>query len=172
MTSIREYLKTHGLHDNKQGNKDKKTTIHKEKISRGVKCNWEKRRTIYKNQDRFVDVIAKKMLQDIKNVKENFSDIGNRQIFYDQFKENINNMWDCVSDDDFSKELVMVLTDSINNIKAENLNLGQLEAIRGIIEMFPKGKITEEELDSYMELLLENDIPLVLLPTNISDSYD
>lgn len=43
METIKSYFSRLGLHDNRQGNKEPKTSIHKEKISRGNKENWKKR---------------------------------------------------------------------------------------------------------------------------------
>ena len=114
----------------------------------------------------------KNILNDIKSVRDNFSDIQSRQAFLHRSKKNINALWNFVPDDDCSKELVVILTDSINNIKVEDLNFGQLDVIKELVDAIYKGKITEDELDSYMKLLLENDIPLILLPANISDLYD
>lgn len=123
--------------------------------------------------DSFIkDTFIKNILNDIKSVKDNLPDISSRKAFLHRSNKNINALWDFVSGDDFSKNLVIALADGINNIKAENLNFGQLDVIKGIIEVIRKGKITEDELDSCMKLLIDNDIPLVLLPANISDLYD
>lgn len=124
------------------------------------------------SQDELADVFAKKLLQDIKSVKDNFSDIRNRQLFFYHFKEHVNTLCGFVSGDDFSENLVMTLTDSIKNLKAENIKYEQLDAVKEVIEAISKGNITEEKLDFYMEFLIEKDVPLVRLPANISDLYD
>lgn len=118
------------------------------------------------------DEFVKKILQDIRSEKNNFSDIGGRITFLSRFKENINTLWDLVPEDDCSKNLVMVLADSVKNIKVESLNYDQLCAIEDTVEAFLKGNVTEDKLDFYIELLVKKDIPLVLLPGNISDLYD
>lgn len=124
------------------------------------------------SQTELVGIFAKNILQDIKSVKDNFSNIRNRQKFFRQFKENINTLWDFVSEEDFSENLVMALTDSVKTLKAENVTCEQLDAIKEVTEAISKGNVTEEELDFYMEFLIEKDIPLVRLPANISDLYD
>jgi len=123
--------------------------------------------------DRVVDTIVKQILYDIRSVKDNFSDIRSHQLFFRQFRQNINTLWDFVSEDDFSENLVMVLTDSIKNLEVENnIKYDQLDAIKEVIVAISKGNISEEKLDFYMEYLIEKDIPLIRLPENISDLYD
>ncbi len=137
-----------------------------------AKCVYYEQPIKEKNQEEFVDTFVKKILHDIRSVKDNYSDIRSRQVFLYQFKQNINALWDFVSEDDFSENLVMVLTDSIKNLRAENIKRDQLDAIKDVIEAVSKGNITEEKLDFYMKFLIEKDIPLVRLPANISDLYD
>lgn len=124
------------------------------------------------NQNELLDIFTKKILKDIKSVQNNFSDLRNRQILFYHFKENIDNIWDFVSEDDFSENLVMVLTNCIKNLNAEDIKYDQLDAIKEVIETISRGNITEEKLDFYIEFLIEKDIPLVRFPGNISDLYD
>ncbi len=118
------------------------------------------------------DEFVKKILRDIESVKNKFSDIGNRKIFFFHLKNDIDTLWDLVPEDGYSKNLVMVLMDGIKNIKADNINCDQLDAIKDVVETISKGNVTEEELDFHIEFLIKKDISLIRLPGNISDLYD
>jgi hypothetical protein len=118
------------------------------------------------------DEFIAKILQDIDNINNNFSDKGNRQIFFSHFKDDIDALWNLFNEDDCSKEIVIILADSIKNINIDDFNYEQFGVIKNIIEEICKGNITEDKIDFYIEYLIEKDIPLVRLPANISDLYD
>jgi len=118
------------------------------------------------------DALIKTILHDIRDVKDNFGDIRYRQVFFHKVRVEINNLWDYVSEADYSENLVMLLVDCIENLKAEDILYEQLNSIEEVIEAISKGNITEDKLDYYMDALMEKDIPLVRLPKNISDLYD
>lgn len=124
------------------------------------------------HRSNLADAIIKTILHDIRDVKDNFEDIRYRQVFFHKVRSEINNLWDYVSEADYSENLVMLLVDCIENLKAEDIDYEQLNSIEEVIEVISRGEITEDTLDYYMNALMEKDIPLVRLPENISDLYD
>jgi len=125
-----------------------------------------------KYQEEFANFFIEQILHNLENVKNNFDDLRDRQIFFYQFKRDIENLWDFVPQEDFSENLVMLLVDIIENLKAENIARNQIDSIKEVIEAISRGNITENKLDFYIKFLMENDIPLVRLPENISHFYD
>jgi hypothetical protein len=124
------------------------------------------------HRNNLADAIINIILHDIRDAKDNFDDLRYRQVFFHKAKTNINNLWDYVSEMDCSENLVMLLVDCVENLKAENILYEQLNCIEEVIQAISRGNITEDKLDYYMDALMEKDIPLVRLPKNISDLYD
>ncbi len=148
------------------------TILSLEELSPFAKCVYYEPPRKEKNQEELKDIFIINILNDIRYVKDNFTDIRCRQVFFHKFKKNINAVWDFVSGNDFSENLVVALIDCVEKLKAENITEEQLDAIKDTIEAISKGNITEEKFDYYMSLLIENDIPLISLPANILDLYD
>lgn len=80
----------------------------------------------------------------IEDVKENFDDIRDRQIFFFEFKEKLNELWKISKGD--MKKTVLRLEYAIKNIKSERLEEKQVTALTEAIEVLEKigGKGKEE----------------------------
>ena len=80
----------------------------------------------------------------IEDVKENFDDIRDRQIFFFEFKEKLNELWKISKGD--MKKTVLRLEYAIKNIKSERLEEKQVAALTEAIEVLAKlgGKGKEE----------------------------
>ena len=80
----------------------------------------------------------------IEDVKENFDDITDRQIFFFEFKEKLNELWN-ISEGDM-KKVALRLEYAIKNIKSERLTEEQVDALAETIEVLEKsgGKGKEE----------------------------
>lgn len=80
----------------------------------------------------------------IEDVKENFDDIRDRQIFFFEFKEKLNELWKISKGD--MKKTALRLEYAIKNIKSERLEEKQVAALTEAIEVLEKkgGKGKEE----------------------------
>lgn len=80
----------------------------------------------------------------IKDLKENFDDIRARQIFFFEFKERINELWNISKGD--MKKAALRLEYAIKNLKSERLNENQIDALAEAIEVLEEsgGKGKEE----------------------------
>ncbi len=80
----------------------------------------------------------------IEDVKENFDDIRDRQIFFFEFKEKLNELWKISKDD--MKKVALRLEYAIKNIKSERLEEKQVAALAKAIEVLGRsgGKGKEE----------------------------
>jgi len=80
----------------------------------------------------------------IEDVKENFDDIRDRQIFFFEFKEKLNELWKISKGD--MKKTVLRLEYAIKNIKSERLEEKQVAALTEAIDVLEKigGKGKEE----------------------------
>lgn len=80
----------------------------------------------------------------IEDVKENFDDIRDRQIFFFEFKEKLNELWKISKGD--MKKTVLRLEYAIKNIKSERLEEKQVAALTEAIDVLENlgGKGKEE----------------------------
>jgi hypothetical protein len=81
----------------------------------------------------------------IEGVKENFEDIGARQIFFFEFKEKLNELWKVSKGD--MKKVAVRLEYAIKNLKSERLNENQVYALAEAIKVLGKlGGAGKEEI--------------------------
>ncbi|MEA3488195.1 MAG: hypothetical protein U9R10_02960 [Euryarchaeota archaeon] len=80
----------------------------------------------------------------IEDVKENFDDIMDRQIFFFEFKEKLNELWKISKGD--MKKVALRLEYAIKNLKSERLEEKQVAALAEVIEVLGRsgGKGKEE----------------------------
>lgn len=94
----------------------------------------------------------------IEDVKENFDDIRDRQIFFFEFKEKLNELWKISNGD--MKKTVLRLEYAIKNIKSERLEEKQVTALTEAIEVL--GKIGGKGKEEIKKILL--DVGLFTVP--------
>ncbi len=88
----------------------------------------------------------------VENVMENFEDIRDRQIFFFEFKEKLNELWKISTGDD--RKAVLRLESAIKNLKSEKLTEGQVGALGDAISILrrtdrrTKQKLQEVLLDA------------------------
>lgn len=93
-------------------------------------------------------------------VKSNFEDEVYRQIFFSNFKENLNKLWRLsrnMKNENF-KEGISLLEDSISNLKSEHIELHQLDALEKVLEIISKTDITDDDLRICDRILFEAEI--------------
>jgi hypothetical protein len=69
----------------------------------------------------------------MEGVKENFDDIGDRQIFFFKFKEHLNKLWQISKGD--MKKVALRLEYAIKSLKSERLEGKQVDALAEVIEV-------------------------------------
>lgn len=69
----------------------------------------------------------------VENVMENFEDIRDRQIFFFEFKEKLNELWKISRGD--NRKAVLRLESAIKNLKSEKLTEEQVEALGDAISI-------------------------------------
>ena len=72
----------------------------------------------------------------VENVMENFEDIRDRQIFFFEFKEKLNELWKISTGDD--RKAVLRLESAIKNLKSEKLTEEQVEALGDAISILKR----------------------------------
>ncbi|MFV9676766.1 MAG: hypothetical protein ACNYVW_03845 [Methanosarcinales archaeon] len=94
----------------------------------------------------------------IEDVKENFDDIRDRQIFFFEFKEKLNELWKISKGD--MKKTVLRLEYAIKNIKSERLEEKQVAALTEAIEVL--GTLGGKGKEEIKKILL--DVGLFTVP--------
>ncbi len=85
----------------------------------------------------------------IEDIKENFDDIRDRQIFFFKFKENINELWKVSKGK--TKKIALRLEYAIKNLKSEKLTKEQIDALeKAIIELKVKGEKGKKEIQKIL----------------------
>ncbi len=89
-----------------------------------------------------------------------------------KLRECLDTLW-AETNESSKKELIIVFMDSIDNLLEEkNVKQHQVDIIeKSMIILCGNENITENVVDHYMKFLIENDIPIVLLPAGISEMY-
>lgn len=69
----------------------------------------------------------------IESVMENFDDIRDRQVFFFEFKEKLNELWKISTED--TRKVVLRLESAIKNLKSEKLTKEQVDALGDAISI-------------------------------------
>ena len=103
----------------------------------------------------------------IEDVKENFDDIRDRQIFFFKFKEKLNELWNISKGD--MKKVALRLEYAIKNLKSERLNEKQVDALAKATEVL--GKSGGEGKKEIQKILLDAGISTVQKIEGLTELY-
>lgn len=96
----------------------------------------------------------------LSEVKTNFEDKIYRQIFFFNFKEALNKLWELsknMENENF-KEGISLLEDAVSNLKSEQVELNQLDALERVLKMMSKADLTDDNLITCDRILFEAEI--------------
>lgn len=96
----------------------------------------------------------------LSEVKSNFEDKVYRQIFFFNFKENLNVLWKLsknVENENF-KEGISLLEDAVSNLKSEHVKLNQLNVLEKVLKIMSKTDLTDDDLRTCDRILFEAEI--------------
>ena len=103
----------------------------------------------------------------VENVMENFGDIRDRQIFFFEFKEKLNELWKISTGDD--RKAVLRLESAIKNLKSEKLTEEQVEALGAAISILRRiDRGTKQKLQ---KILLDAGIFTTPVIEGLTDMY-
>jgi len=103
----------------------------------------------------------------IEDVKENFDDIRDKQIFFFKFKEKLNELWNISKGD--MKKVALRLEYAIKNLKSERLNEKQVDALAKATEVL--GKSGGEGKKEIQKILLDAGISTVQKIEGLTELY-
>lgn len=103
----------------------------------------------------------------IESVMENFGDLRNRQVFFFEFKEKLDELWKISTGD--AKKAILRLESAIKNLKSEKLTEEQVDALRGAISILRRvDRGTKQKLQ---EVLLDAGIFTIPVIEGLAEMY-
>ena len=103
----------------------------------------------------------------IDSVMENFGDIRDRQVFFFDFKEKLNELWKISTGD--NRKAVLRLESAIKNLKSETLTEEQVEALRAAISILRR--VDRETKQKLQKVLLDAGIFTTPVIEGLSEMY-
>ena len=106
------------------------------------------------------DLSAIKATLDVLNrllseVRNNFEDKVYRQIFFFNFKETLNTLWDISPLEENFREGISLLEDAVLHAKSEHIKIHQIEALEKALSILSKIDITDDDLRMCDRILFE-----------------
>jgi len=105
----------------------------------------------------------------IEKVKENFDDIVDRQLFFVEFKEKLNDLWNISKGRE--KEAVILMKNAIKDLKSERLTKEKLKALEKAIKIL-RIKTDKEGLMEIDKILLDARIFTIPVIDELSEMYE
>jgi len=105
----------------------------------------------------------------IKKVDENFDDIVSRQIFFFEFKEKLNDLWEISKGRE--KEALSLMEDAIKDLKSEKLTKQKLKALDRTTKIL-RTKIDKEALIEIDKVFLNAGISTIPVIDELSEMYE
>ena len=103
----------------------------------------------------------------IDSVMENFGDIRDRQVFFFDFKEKLNELWKISTGD--NRKAVLRLESAIKNLKSETLTEEQVEALRAAISILRR--VDRETKQKLQKVLLDAGIFTTPVIEGLAEMY-
>ena len=91
----------------------------------------------------------------LSEVKNNFEDKVYRQIFFFNFKETLNKLWDLSSMEKNFREGISLLEDAVLHIKSEHIEVHQIDAPEKALNILSKVDMTDDDLRTCDRTLFE-----------------
>ena len=109
-------------------------------------------------ENRFEEL--KKLLSDLE---ENFENLIERQILFSNFEEKIKEIVKLARSATFTlfEEGLSYLEDVVHIVKSKDLNIGQVKALKNIIEILTKLNLSKNEIMKIDDILLDADIDTI-----------
>lgn len=105
----------------------------------------------------------------IKKVDENFDDIVNRQVFFVEFKEKLNDLWKIGNGRE--REAVILMKNAIKDLKSEKLTKEKLKSLEKAIKIM-RIKTDREGLREIDKILLDARIFTIPVIDELSEMYE
>lgn len=107
----------------------------------------------------------------LSNISKNFADIVYRQVSWVGVKENINSLWNFF-DNENSKDILTLLIDGVENLKAEKMKKTQIEGFIKILDLLHDDENSEIGLDDVIDIFIKHDIPALRFPRGAAELLD
>lgn len=91
----------------------------------------------------------------LSEVRNNFEDKVYRQIFFFNFKETLNKLWDISGMEKNFREGISLLEDAVLHLKAEHIKIHQIDALEKALSILSKIDMTDDDLRTCDRILFE-----------------
>lgn len=91
----------------------------------------------------------------LSEVRNNFEDRVYRQIFFFNFKETLNKLWDLSCMEKNFREGISLLEDAVLHLKSEHMEMHQIDALEEALNILSKIDMTDDDLRMCDRILFE-----------------